>query len=61
MLGSFATTSIRANFDIAASQNEYLVLKNQFNDSQVIMIHDWKYELLARLKSDTSEFVKKRA
>jgi hypothetical protein len=49
--GSFATTSIHANFDIAPSQKEYLVLKNQFDNSQVVMIHDWKYELLSRLKA----------
>ena len=49
--GPFATTSIHANFDIAPSQKEYLILKNQFDNSQVIMIHDWKYELLSRLKA----------
>jgi len=49
--GSFATSSIHAMFDIAPSQKEYLVLKNQFDNSQVVMIHDWKYELLSRLKA----------
>ena len=49
--GAFAVTSIHANFDIAPSQKEYLVLKDQFDNSQVVMIHDWKYELLSRLKS----------
>jgi hypothetical protein len=48
--GPFATTSIHANFDVAPVQNQYLVLKNQFDNSQVIMIHDWKQELLSRLK-----------
>ena len=51
--GSFATTSIHANFDIAPSQKEYLVLKNQFDNSQVVMIYDWKYDLLPRLKTAT--------
>ena len=49
--GSFATSSIHANYDIAPSQKEYLVLKNQFDNSQSVMIHDWKYELLSRLKA----------
>jgi Tol biopolymer transport system component len=49
--GSFATSSIHANFDIAPNQKQYLVLKNQFDNSQVVMIYDWKYELLSRLKS----------
>jgi len=49
--GSFATSSIHAMFDIAPSQKEYLVLKNHFDNSQVVMIHDWKYELLSRLKA----------
>jgi Serine/threonine protein kinase len=51
--GSFATSAIHASFDIAPSQKEYLVLKNQFDNSQVVMIYDWKYELLSRI-SDKS-------
>ncbi|HZI99410.1 MAG TPA: hypothetical protein VFD22_02025, partial [Gemmatimonadaceae bacterium] len=53
--GSFVTTSIHANFDVAPSQTEYLVLKNQFDNSEVIMIYDWKYELLSRLKEATTK------
>ncbi len=49
--GSFETSAIHADFDIAPSQAEYLVLKNRYDDSQVIMIHDWRYELLPRLRA----------
>jgi Tol biopolymer transport system component len=46
--GQFSSSSTHANYDITPD-GKLLMLKSSVDNSRVIVVHDWKYELRARM------------
>lgn len=49
--GQIAPSVTHANFDISRDGKEPLLLKTTVDNSRVIVVHDWKYELRSRMSA----------